>query len=899
MDESSLKLASPLWVWVALALAIFSPLLWVVSRRMAEQRMGRFVGSRFVREALASLHWPGLRLRFALPAAVLALLAVVLARPLFGPRTGTQEREGVDVVIALDVSRSMTVDDVFPSRLTAAKKAMSEWMQGLSGDRIGLVVFAGDAFVQAPITSDYIALDQVLKQVGPRSVSLGGTNIPRAIEVAARMFERQRTDMKAIVIVTDGENFQDDAIAAARQAREKGISIFSVGVGTPQGGKVFEDDYAQYEKPPQRRSYQSDGAGSQAFSKLDERTLRAITQAGGGSTYLFDPALKTFSVLRDQGLAPLAQKGRRVSLSDYVELFQIPLLMGIVLLVLEPLIRTSRRKSSSVDTGELRAASPRRAFSHRVRSTVKMLILFVTACSLQQTFASGENVKSQVEVLLAGEKKEEAVEVARQNAADNDGDFYALYNYAVTLYRAGKYEEAGRNFQFVESMAPEPALRAKASIQIGNALYRRGESLIKEKQLNAALASLEESLSQFEKVESAYPSRAASTNRESTRVLLDQLLRTMTDMRLKNAEMFANKNEPWREEEQLTEASQLVSRLAELNPKAPDIPPKQKEVKEKLAASQLRMARRMVQEADSMAGDKRRFKETIYRRKDAINKYEQIQAAGNNAPQVQAEKQAQQDKISEQYLAAISPRVEPILAKEDAALSGNDEKTLREARASIAEAKNVNPQNQAVNGLDGRMAEKLSKLHQSQGEKALEEAGKEKSLPRKLSQTQNAADQFQKALEQNPGNETAQKKMEDISKKLPDMLKQVAQEELAQAEQVLEKTSKPEEKKMQLREAIGHLEKSTQTFDAAVALKPNEEDIEKQKRKADEMLAASRQEMQKIASQTPSDRQEEKKDSPEGIANNQKLGELNAAKRKESKNAKTEDAFWQRNYKDW
>lgn len=205
---------------------------------------------------------------------VLIVMIFILARPQFGSKLQTVKRKGIEMVIALDVSNSMMAEDIKPNRLESAKMAVSKMVDRLHEDKIGLIVFAGDAYTQLPITSDYVSAKLFLSSIAPSLVPVQGTAIGKAIDLATRSFSSTESDAgRAIVIITDGENHEDDAINAARQAAEKGIQVYAIGMGTPQGGPI---------PVPGTRDFRKDNNDNVVVSKLDMKMLEDIAMAGGG-----------------------------------------------------------------------------------------------------------------------------------------------------------------------------------------------------------------------------------------------------------------------------------------------------------------------------------------------------------------------------------------------------------------------------------------------------------------------------------------------------------------------------------------------------------------------------------------------------------------------------------------
>lgn len=270
---------------------------------------------------------------------LLALFFVITgaAGPQFGSKLQQVQKKGIELMIALDVSNSMMAQDIKPSRLEKAKLAISRMIEKLSDDKVGLIVFAGDAYVQLPITTDYSSARLFLSGINTDIVPVQGTAIGTAIDLAAKSFTPQSEASKAIIVITDGENHQDDAVAAARAAREKGIYVHTIGMGLEQGAPI-----PQKESPGQ---FMKDGRDNVVISKLDEETLREIAKAGEG---LYVRATNT-----DVGLNTLLDEVNRMEkslleeriYSDYAEKYQYFFLAGLFFIGVEFMVlgRKNRR----------------------------------------------------------------------------------------------------------------------------------------------------------------------------------------------------------------------------------------------------------------------------------------------------------------------------------------------------------------------------------------------------------------------------------------------------------------------------------------------------------------------------------------------------------------------------
>jgi len=215
-------------------------------------------------------------IKFAILILALAFLITGIARPQYGAKLQKIKRKGIELIIALDVSNSMLAEDIQPNRLEKAKRAVEKLTDRLNNDKIGIIVFAGKAYTQIPITTDYASAKMFLSTINTEIVPTQGTAIGSAIELAIRSFTPNTESSKAIVIITDGENHEDDAVAMAKQAKEKDIVVNTIGMGLPQGGPI-----PVYNSTGQK-DFKRDKSGQVIVTKLDENMLQKIAAAGGG-----------------------------------------------------------------------------------------------------------------------------------------------------------------------------------------------------------------------------------------------------------------------------------------------------------------------------------------------------------------------------------------------------------------------------------------------------------------------------------------------------------------------------------------------------------------------------------------------------------------------------------------
>lgn len=262
------------------------------------------------------------QLKFWLIIAASALLIVMLARPQMGTRISNEKRVGIETIIAMDISNSMRVQDIEPSRLDRSKMMVENLVDKFNNDKIGLIVFAGDAFVQLPITADYVSAKMFLQSIDPSMMSVQGTDIAHAISMAMSSFTQQEGIGRAIIVITDGEDHEGGAIEAAKAAKEKGMRVYVLGVGSTKGAPIPNPDTGDYMK---------DAAGQTVMSVLNEDMCRQIAQAGGGAYIHVDNNSAAQEQL-DTELSKLAKKETSSTIySDYDEQFQA---FGIIVLLL-------------------------------------------------------------------------------------------------------------------------------------------------------------------------------------------------------------------------------------------------------------------------------------------------------------------------------------------------------------------------------------------------------------------------------------------------------------------------------------------------------------------------------------------------------------------------------------
>ena len=313
---------------IYLYLLALIPLLALIRFFMVHQqkkRLRKFGDPELVRQLMPNVSRFRPMVKFYLLLGALALLIVVLARPQLGTKISHEKRTGIETIICMDISNSMLAEDVTPSRLDRAKMMVENLVDHFTNDKIGLIVFAGEAFVQLPITSDYVSAKMFLSSINPSMLSTQGTDIAAAITMASHSFTQEENIGKAIIVITDGEDHEGGALEAAKEAKERGMNTYVLGVGSPNGAPI----------PTGTDDYMKDNSGQTVMSALNEDMCRQLADAGSGA-YIHVENNSNAQEQLDNELDKLAKKETSSTIySDYDEQFQAVAIIVLLLLILE------------------------------------------------------------------------------------------------------------------------------------------------------------------------------------------------------------------------------------------------------------------------------------------------------------------------------------------------------------------------------------------------------------------------------------------------------------------------------------------------------------------------------------------------------------------------------------
>jgi Ca-activated chloride channel family protein len=436
METASLTFGAPQWLWLLGILPLVAgAFAW--SHRRGRALLAKIVAPR-LREQLAGSVSPFRRAaRAVLLLGAFAFAILALAQPRLGFIERETKQKGRDVIVAVDTSRSMLATDVSPTRLARAKLFTQDLVRLLGGDRVGLVAFAGSAFLQAPLTLDQNAIINSLGELDTTVIPKGGTNIAAAIATAREAFGKAEGNTRALVILTDGEELAADGIAAAKQAEAEGIRIFTVGIGSPEGSLIpirTEDG---------RPDFVRDEAGNPVTSKLDGARLSEIAAATGGFYLPIGPeaAREVFQ----KGIEPieLAETGV-FSARQPIERFQWPLAAATLCLALSLLPGDRRRRSAKAAAALLLALSP----SAQAQSGL-------------DDYGKGDFQKAGAEF--------------QKQLQSRPGSRELQFNAGAAAYKSGNFEAAVKNFTDA-LLSEDKGLRAKSSYNLANSLVRKGEA---------------------------------------------------------------------------------------------------------------------------------------------------------------------------------------------------------------------------------------------------------------------------------------------------------------------------------------------------------------------------------------------------------------------------------------
>lgn len=333
-----------LWLWALALVPAVVTLFWIASGRR-QRALEVFAESELVEKLTASVSVPARRVKAALQVAAVALIALALARPQFGTRVETVRSMGQDIVVAVDLSQSMLAEDAAPNRLERARLSILRLLSKLDGDRIGLVAFAGDAFVQSPLTVDYSAAALFLNAMSPDMMPVQGTDLEAAMRVSLDALDEGARDARVLVLVTDAEHHEGDFGPAMSRGVQGGVKLYVVGIGSTEGVPI-----PVYDERGVQQGFLRDEDGNVVTTRLDEETIQNMVRLAGATYVRAGVGGTAFEELMDEIAGGLGEEIDALQVTQFEEQYQIFLGLALLLLLADLLV-SDRRRARDAWTG--------------------------------------------------------------------------------------------------------------------------------------------------------------------------------------------------------------------------------------------------------------------------------------------------------------------------------------------------------------------------------------------------------------------------------------------------------------------------------------------------------------------------------------------------------------------
>ena len=449
-----------------LLLILLIPLMFIaywLMRRIRRRRIARFgdpeLVARLTPEVPRRKGWA----KLTLLSIAMFFLAIGMARPQIGATLKERQIKGAEIMVVLDVSNSMLAEDYSPNRLERAKLAISKLVDELQGDRIGLIIFAGESFVQLPITSDYVSAKIFLNSITTESVPVQGTALGEAIRTAIRGFTSESEHSRAIILITDGENHEDDPVAAARDAVDMGARVFCIGVGSPEGKPI-----------PMDGGLLKDKDGNIVVTRLDEQTLRDIASAGqglyvraGNTEFGLNPVIDEIRTLQDKEF-------QSVVFEEFDEQYMYFFAIALVFLLLEFFMSDTRNRRS--------------LFGRSGRTLAVLAALLVFSPAVLSAQSDRSEIRAGNRDFKKGQYREAEIDYKRALIADS-ASVTAKYNLGNALYKAESYNEAELYFKDLGD-----TLKNLSPSKASDYFHNSGNLALKQKKYQEAVEAFKESL---------------------------------------------------------------------------------------------------------------------------------------------------------------------------------------------------------------------------------------------------------------------------------------------------------------------------------------------------------------------------------------------------------------------
>ncbi len=449
-----------------LLLILLIPLMFTaywLMRRFRRMRISRFGDPELVAQLTPEVPRRKGWAKLTIISVALFFFSLGMARPQIGATLKERQIKGAEIMVVLDVSNSMLAEDYSPNRLERAKLAISKLVDELQGDRIGLIIFAGESFVQLPITSDYVSAKIFLNSITTESVPVQGTALGEAIRTAIRGFTSESEHSRAIILITDGENHEDDPVAAARDAVDMGAKVFCIGVGSPEGKPI-----------PMDGGLLKDKDGNIVVTRLDEQTLRDIASAGeglyvraGNTEFGLNPVIDEIRTLQDKEF-------QSVVFEEFDEQYMYFFAIALVFLLIEFFMSDTRNHRS--------------LFGRSGKTLAAIAAMIVLAPAVMSAQSDRTEVRAGNKDFKKGLFREAEIDYKRALIVDS-ASVTAKYNLGNTLYKAESYNEAELYFKDLGD-----TLKNLSSSKASDYFHNSGNIALKQKKYQEAVEAFKESL---------------------------------------------------------------------------------------------------------------------------------------------------------------------------------------------------------------------------------------------------------------------------------------------------------------------------------------------------------------------------------------------------------------------
>ncbi|MBN38262.1 MAG: hypothetical protein CMI29_07315 [Opitutae bacterium] len=492
----------PIFIYGGLGISLGLVLLFWYTQRVRLRRVNFLISSKLMPKLIPSwsnvLQWT----KMSLLLLVVLLLFVTLARPQWGTEKKKSEPTGIDVMIAMDVSKSMLARDVRPNRLERVKLGITNLLDRVRGDRLGLIAFSGTAFLQCPLTLDHQAFAKTLNDLETGIIKTPGTNLAGPIEEAARSFSKDDRD-RFLILLSDGEDLEGEGLKRAKEAKEQGIRIYTIGIGSPEGARIPMDPLGQ-----PARNFLKDPQGKTVVSQMDQRALQDISEATGGRYYSMGPTGEGLAKVLEE-LQSIGQKKKREQLSTElpIERFQLFAIMAFLFLISEMLTSSGRKKLA--------------------RSGLTCIAFFacmLSGCLKQDNIEQAEQAIDQGDPIAAAR-----LYGAEIDASENrDVDPRLYLNAGLAYMEAGDLSEAEKNLErALEATIDEPNLQSKALNALGNVFYLRANDYLDQRDVGQARKTWEKALKYYQNASLLDGNQKADDNLASLKKQLEERIKSM------------------------------------------------------------------------------------------------------------------------------------------------------------------------------------------------------------------------------------------------------------------------------------------------------------------------------------------------------------------------------------